>query len=421
MSRFDLDWQPSPYARRMLTLAALALVLGFAFGRPEACALAAVPLAPFALARGRRCPGQVEISIRPAANRCFEDEPVQLTVHVTVGSTVDQLRIRFSPGPGVLMHSGAAESIAINTTTVELDCTIRPIRWGNRRAGTAEIELIDNNRLARAEPIIVTSRPMAVFPQPAAISRLSAPAGRTDRSGDHLARLPGSGVEFAGIRPFVFGDNPRRINWPASNRSGQLQVTETAAERAIDVVVAIDAFGDVGPAGHSTLDLTMRGATGIVRHFLRSHDRVGLVAIGGWLRWIGADIGDRQFYRVAETILDVLGHDSYIDPNLNQIPRTALPPGAFVVYFSPLLDPRAVAVAEDLRRRGYPITVVDVLNTEPPVESRRPSDAVALRIWRLERIALRYRLGGLGVPVAHWDGDEPLDVLLQPGLRRRAA
>ena len=173
------------------------------------------------------------------------------------------------------------------------------------------------------------------------------------------------------------------------------------------------------PAGQSTLDLTVRGATGLARLVLGGHDRVGVVAIGGWLRWVRADVGERQFYRVAEAMLDVIGRESYVDPDLRGVSPAALPPGCTVVFFSPLLDEPVPGAVQALRARGHPVTVVDVLTSEPSVGLL--VEQVALRLWRLDRAASRYELAGIGAPVVHWDGHMPLDAVLQPILRRPAA
>jgi uncharacterized protein (DUF58 family) len=104
-----------------------------------------------------------------------------------------------------------------------------------------------------------------------------------------------------------------------------------------------------------------------------------------------------------------------------RLPRAALPPGALVVVFSPLLDQRFVETLRDMRERGFSLLVVDVLNTEPPARRRRPEDRMARRIWRMEQEAIRFSLRELGVPVVHWDGEESLDLPLAVHTRRPMA
>jgi hypothetical protein len=59
--------------------------------------------------------------------------------------------------------------------------------------------------------------------------------------------------------------------------------------------------------------------------------------------------------------------------------------------------------------------VVDVLGHEPPLPAGAGhADRLALRLWRMDRRAVRFVLGELGVPVVAWDGIGPLDLALAP-------
>jgi uncharacterized protein (DUF58 family) len=104
-----------------------------------------------------------------------------------------------------------------------------------------------------------------------------------------------------------------------------------------------------------------------------------------------------------------------------RLPRAALPPGALVVVFSPLLDQRFVEALRDMRERGLAMLVVDVLNAEPPPARRRPADRMARQVWRMEQEAIRFSLRELGVPVVHWDGEQSLDLPLAGHTRRPLA
>ena len=89
------------------------------------------------------------------------------------------------------------------------------------------------------------------------------------------------------------------------------------------------------------------------------------------------------------------------------MPRTALPPRALVVLFTPLLDRRALSAVADLRQRGVSLVIVDVLTHEPPVERRLPLSQLAVRLWRLDRSALLASRPP-GVPM-NWDSRTGLE------------
>ena len=284
--------------------------------------------------------------------------------------------------------------------------------------------------LIRAEP-----DPLEIFPRPARTRPRLVPAELLRRIGEHTGRAVGAGVEFAALRPYQPGDQLRDVNRAVSIRRGQLHVNQRAAARAADLVIMIDAFGPAeGAVADRTLDLAVHGATTLAAAYLKVSDRAGIVVLGGTLRWLGPAHGMRQFYRITELLLQAR-YDSWATPDLDRIPRTALPPGTLVVALSPLLDPRGLAALTDLRRRGFPLIVVDTLRDEPPPTSPARFTAPltgpftapftagprrswrALRPWRLDRAATRSALRGLGVPVLRWPDDGELDSTLA-SLRR---
>jgi uncharacterized protein (DUF58 family) len=238
-----------------------------------------------------------------------------------------------------------------------------------------------------------------------------------NRLGEHPARAAGEGVEFDGVREYVPGDRQRRINWPATTRrGGRLQVSTFAAERSQDVLLLVDASCDVGDPGRTPLDLAMRGAVAAAKAYLRVSDRVGIITYQWGVRWLAPGHGDRHFFRIAETILAGPPPRS-MNYGLERLPRAALPPGALVVVFSPLLDQRFVETLRDLQERGHSMIVIDVLNTEPS-PGKGSLGRLGRSFWRMEQEAIRFSLNELGIGVVHWDGGVSLDLPLAPYTRR---
>ena len=173
----------------------------------------------------------------------------------------------------------------------------------------------------------------------------------------------------------------------------------------------------MGEPGSSALDLALRGAAAAARAYTDARDRVGVITYQwGGASWLVPGLGRRQVYRIINSML-ASEADWTRGATFARLPRAALPPGALVVVFSPLLDQRFVEALRDMRERGFTILVVDVLNATPPTR-RRAGDRMARRIWRMEQEAIRFSLRELGVPVVHWDGAAPLDLPLAPYTRR---
>ena len=319
----------------------------------------------------RRPPSELSLRVTQSGSRCFEGEDVTIAITVDApgGPPLDLITLSLDPAPQVTPATDAfAGRTFVAASSASASWVLRPARWGRYSPGTIKVSCRVGQSGWAASLGVPLDR-LEVFPRPAKIRPRLVPAELLRRIGEHTGRAIGSGVEFAGLRPYVPGDQLRDINRPVSIRRGQLHVNQRAASRAADLVMMIDAFVGEGPVADATVDLAVHGAAALASAYLRVSDRVGLVVLGGMLRWLGPASSDRQFYRIAEMMLEAR-YDSFVAPDVGRIPRTALPPGTLVVIFSPLLDPRAFTAITDLRQRGYPLILIDTLRHEPP---RSPS------------------------------------------------
>jgi uncharacterized protein (DUF58 family) len=289
-------------------------------------------------------------------------------------------------------------------------------RWGRRRAGILDIVLRDRTRLFEGRCSVTLPR-LDCYPKPAQQQTRVVLSRLPNRLGEHTARAPGEGIEFAGLREYVPGDRQRRINWPASTRRGRLLVNTYAAERSQEVVLIVDATSDVGEPGSSALDIALRGVTATATAYLAVRDRVGFIAYQwGGVSWLTPGLGQRQVYRIIDSMLDAQSR-WMPGEGFRRLPRPALPHGALVIAFSPLLDQKFVETLRDMRERGFALLVIDVLNVEPQA-GMAGVDRLARRIWQMEQHAIRFSLRELGVPVVHWNGQETLDIPLAAYRRR---
>jgi uncharacterized protein (DUF58 family) len=358
---------------------------------------------------------KVVVYADPGVHRCFEGEPAQVQVWVRGRSETepetddDTIELTVATVDGMRIDT-ITESRRRRTVVVAAD------RWGRYPIqGRVTVDgrggLLRGTGLADASEVFVF--PMAP-PQSTAIPRTDL----LDRLGTHLTRHVGPGVEYADVRRYVPGDQLRTVNWPVSARRGSLHVTQRLTDRAADVVVLVDNYPQpAGPATEAT-DRTVRGAVQVVQSALRSGDRAGVVALGDrHPRWLGADIGRRQFYRVLDAVLAV--HGSFETTPGTLAPRAAVPPGAIVVAFSTLLDTEFALALIDLRKRGHTVVAVDVLEGAP---FENEYDSVVARMWSLQRSFMYRDMGTVGVDIVAWREADTLDTALQlvPDRRRTA-
>jgi len=323
-----------------------------------------------------------------------EPSVVELTVPAVAGM---QLEMLDSDSPGT-------KTVAANAQ-----------RWGRYSIG-ARIEVVARGGLLTGTATVDTAE-VIVFPLTPPQSTPIPQTELLDRLGSHLTRHIGPGVEYADIRPYVPGDQLRAVNWSVSARRRQLHVTQRLTDRAADVVVLIDTYPQ--PAGPATdaAERVVRGAAQVVQTALRHGDRAGIITLGGNRpRWLGADIGQRQFYRVLDTVLSA--GDQFENTTGTLAPRAAVPAGAIVIAFSTLLDTEFALALIDLRKRGHVVIAVDILDRSP-FEGQQ--DPLVDRMWALQRSAMYRDMATIGVDIVSWEGDQSLEQSMgvMPDRRRR--
>jgi uncharacterized protein (DUF58 family) len=404
----ELPWQASPLARAMATCAAVALgcaVLGSAW---QLVAFAAPLLGVLVSIRWQRAPAEVRVQAEPGVLRCFEAERVRVVVWGTAddGSAV-QLTVLAPDGMELDVSADEAGRVVLEASAQ---------RWGRYPIEVRVRAVARGGLLAGAATVVAAD--VFVFPIAPAQSTALPRIELLDRLGTHLTRHIGRGVEYGNIRSYVPGDQLRTVNWPVSARRNALHVTERLSERAADVVVLVDSsLQPRGPATAAT-ERTVRGAVQVVQHALRSGDRAGVVVLGSRPRWLGIDIGRRQFYRVLDAVLGA--GDGFEGTTGTLAPQAAVPSGAIVVAFSTLLDTDFALALIDLCRRGHVVVAVDVLGG-PPFEAEQ--DPLIARMWAMQRSFMYRDMGTVGVDVVAWRGDSPLDQVMHlvPDRRRRVS
>ncbi|MEY9946090.1 DUF58 domain-containing protein [Kitasatospora sp. GAS1066B] len=407
-------WRASERTLRLLTVAAVATVAALLTGHAWLFALAAGPAVLLAVATpGRTRPTRIDAEAQVTTRRCFEGEQVTARISVRHDGAAGLLDPAPLLGPGIVL---TAERSSLDTVTLELTAT----RWGRWSIGHVDLDLYDTGHLTR-RTVRVELGEIEVFPVPGNARLTPIPVRLPERLGEHTTRQHGEGVEVNGVRPHVWGERQRRIHWPSTTRRGSIQLNQFSAERAVDTVLLLDALGDFrDPAtGVSTLDESLRAAAGLTRAYLRTHDRIGLVSVGGTTRWLRAGTGEAHFYRIVQSVLDVRKDLGYGTPELNRLPPPALPPGALVYAFTPLADQRMLDVLGDLADRGNPLVVVEIPTGDPRVDEDDEAGRFALRLWRADRDAMRFALRNRGVPVVAHTPGEALDLALAPLLRGR--
>jgi uncharacterized protein (DUF58 family) len=407
----EFRWRASQLTRTIATCALVALAAAVIGAHWQLIAFAAPLLGVLCSISWQRPVPTIHVHGEPDAQRCFENEQARLTVWVTQEAGANGV----SAVELTVVAVGGMQLEVVDSDSRHQTVAATAQRWG-RYPVRARVNVIARGGLL-AGTAIVDAADVVVFPL---TPPQSTPIPRTellDRLGAHLTRHIGPGVEYADIRPYVPGDQLRAVNWPVSARRRHLHVTERLTDRAADVVVLLDTYRQpAGPATEAT-ERVARGAAQVVQTALRHGDRAGIVALGGNRpRWLGADIGQRQFYRVLDTVLDA--GDRFENTTGTLAPRAAVPAGAIVIAFSTLLDTEFALAMIDLRKRGHVVVAVDILDRSPFEDQQDP---LVERMWELQRSAMYRDMATIGVDIVSWRGDQSLEQSMgvMPDRRRR--
>lgn len=102
-------------------------------------------------------------------------------------------------------------------------------------------------------------------------------------AGDFRSNLLGAGAELAMMRPYVAGDDVRRIDWNVTARTGEPHVRVDLAERVLVTWLVLDGSVSMqfGTADRRKADVAEGVAVAIGHLATRRGNRLGVLAFGG--------------------------------------------------------------------------------------------------------------------------------------------
>ena len=115
----------------------------------------------------------------------------------------------------------------------------------------------------------------------------------------------GSGMDFAGLRPYMDGDDARHIDWNVTARLDEVQIREFNEDRELTAWLVLDrsASMSVGGPGRGKQDVLAELALSLARLLGRSGNRVGAVLYdGGTTRIVRPGTGRMQALRIGSEL-----------------------------------------------------------------------------------------------------------------------
>ncbi|RBQ19960.1 DUF58 domain-containing protein [Spongiactinospora rosea] len=185
--------------------------------------------------------------------------------------------------------------------------------------------------------------------------------------GDHLGLVPGPGSEAAEARPYLVGDDVRRMDWNVTARVAEPHVRDLIADRELETWVLLDASAsmDFGTGDMEKRDLALAAVAAVGFLTERAGNRIGAHILHG-----GGSAGGAR-------VVPARGGRAHLMALLHAI--SALPRAVPGERGRPL-GGHAERLAAMLRRRGLVVVVSDFL--DDPGTWERP----------LRRLAARHQL-----------------------------
>jgi uncharacterized protein (DUF58 family) len=403
-------------------LAVLGLVAALAAGRPELVALSTPFLLLVAVALAGP-PLALAGELRLERERVLEGDQARATATVVNIGAPARVELYLPTTPRLQAVPTAIAFWLPADDRREVRIELGADRWGVHAAGPPLVRARDRLGAFTLEGDLGRACELRAYPSIDRLRALVAPLRTRPVIGSQVARERGEGIEFADLRPLAPGDRVRHINWRATSRRRVPYVNVQHPEQSADVVLFLDTFAAAEHAERGTLDAAVLAASSLASAYLARRDRVALVSFGGVVQWLTPSAGTTQLYRIVDALLasDIRRGHAWRD--VTRLPRRLLPARALVLGLTPLLDDRGIGALLDLRARGYDLAVIEISPLRHTPAEADAAHRLPLRLWSLQREALRARFEAVGVPVARWHYPQTsLELAIEEviGFRRHA-
>ncbi len=196
-------------------------------------------------------------------------------------------------------------------------------------------------------------------------------------SGDYLSVFKGRGMEFASVREYAEGDDPRDIDRNVSARIGAPFVRQYVEERELTIVIAVDLSASLSFGSADRLKRESATEVGAALAFaaLQNNDKVGLAVFTDRLEhWMPPRKGRRHVLAVIREILayEPRGRKTAIGPSLERLARM-LKRRCIIVVIS---DFRDSGFERALKRCALKHELIAVVIEDPRESSLPPASAI---------------------------------------------
>lgn len=127
--------------------------------------------------------------------------------------------------------------------------------------------------------------------------------------GEYHSAFKGQGMEFAEVRPYLYGDDIRSIDWNVSARYDEtyVKIFEEEREQTLMLLVDVSGSGDFGARGRFKRELAAELCAVLAFSAVQNNDKVGLILFSDEIElFVPPKKGRRHVLRM---VRDLFAHD----------------------------------------------------------------------------------------------------------------
>jgi len=367
---------------------------------------------------------ELRIRRRLIPPRSFGGESIHVTLQIRNESQlgVGDLRITDSLPKPLRLEAGALDLNVSLSPGEQIEHTYRvsaPKR-GRYILGPLEVQSTDLLGLRRFSLTIPLLDQVLILPSVEDIGPVELRAKRVGPwPGTIPSRSVGQGTEFYELRPYIPGEELRRINWKASAKRARLISNDFESEKVTDVLLILDCSEAIRSEFFSfgAEELQVSLAASLCSQLLLQGNRVGLLVYGAERTWVAPAFGKRQLLKILSGLAIAKAGRTLVPIGyaVQTIVAAVLPVRSVIVFISPLTGDEIVDVIRVVAGAGYSV-VCFTPSVENNTESQRESDITILarRIFSIERTLNIRRISGFA-KVLQVSPRTPIRTLLRRG------
>ncbi|OUC12482.1 MAG: hypothetical protein B0A82_22300 [Alkalinema sp. CACIAM 70d] len=259
---------------------------------------------------------QVKVIRQPISRLSIgRDNPITLTVCAKNSDAIVQIRDAY-PRQHFSVSQETLEASLVPQETLDLTYQAKPTYRGSYTWGKIAVRQLSGWKLLWMDWTVAESTPVEVFPDLIGLRSLSIRLALQATGNLRQNRRIGMGTEFAELRDYATGDDPRLIDWKATARRDRplVRVLEPEQEQTLIILLDRGRLMTAQVNGLQRFDWGLNATLSLALTALKRGDRVGVGVFDRALHtWIPPQRGDRQLTQLLERLTPI--QPDFIEPD----------------------------------------------------------------------------------------------------------